>query len=73
MAVLDVIVAGDVPNVTLLTALRFVPVIVTVVPPASGPATGETLAMVGGGGMKHLPEMSALKIAAISAADSARL
>ena len=41
-------VAATPRKVTLLTAEKFVPVIVTVVPPSDVPLEGETLATVGG-------------------------
>ena len=37
------------PNLTSLAPVRFVPVIVTVVPPAAGPLVGSTLLTVGAG------------------------
>ena len=37
------------PNLTSLAPVRFVPVIVTVVPPAAGPLVGETFVTVGAG------------------------
>ena len=37
------------PNLTSLAAVRFVPVIVTVVPPAAGPLVGSTFVTVGAG------------------------
>ena len=37
------------PKLTLVAPDRLVPVIVTVVPPASGPLVGETLEIVGAG------------------------
>jgi hypothetical protein len=40
-------VAAALPNVTLAPAAKFVPVIVTAVPPATGPLLGETLLTVG--------------------------
>ncbi len=52
-AVIDVeelivkLVAAAVPNWTWVAPLRFVPVMVTVVPPAVGPRLGLTLVMVG--------------------------
>ena len=39
------------PNLTSLAPVRFVPVIVTVVPPAAGPLVGSTLLTVGAGEM----------------------
>jgi hypothetical protein len=42
-----VIVAVLVPNLTVVTVVKFEPVIVTVVPPASGPLEGETLETTG--------------------------
>ena len=42
------LVAGVEPNEDRARVLRFVPVIVTVVPPPSGPSDGLTLATVGG-------------------------
>jgi len=41
-------VAAAAPNVTVAPAAKFVPVIVTGVPPAAEPRFGETLATVGG-------------------------
>ena len=41
-------VTATVPSVTVVTANRLVPVIVTTVPPAIEPAVGETDVMVGG-------------------------
>jgi hypothetical protein len=40
--------AATPPTVTEVVPVRFVPVIVMVVPPATGPATGATLVIVGG-------------------------
>lgn len=40
-------VAGVLPNVTLVVFVRLVPVIVTVVPPATGPPVGVTAVIVG--------------------------
>ena len=40
-------VAAAVPNVTVATEAKFVPVIVTAVPPAGGPLLGDTLLTVG--------------------------
>ena len=40
-------VAAVAPKVTAVAPLKFVPVMVTVVPPAVGPAVGEMLVMVG--------------------------
>jgi hypothetical protein len=40
-------VAAVLPNVTVAPAAKFVPVIVTAVPPAAGPAFGDTLLTVG--------------------------
>jgi hypothetical protein len=40
-------VAGVLPKETLVVLVRFVPVIVTVLPPATGPALGVTDVMVG--------------------------
>jgi hypothetical protein len=40
-------VAAALPNVTLAPTAKFVPVIVTAVPPATGPLLGETLLTVG--------------------------
>ena len=37
------------PNLTSLAPVRFVPVIVTVVPPAAGPLVGSTFVTVGAG------------------------
>ena len=42
------LVAFVAPKVTAVAPVRFVPVMVTVVPPAVGPAPGETEVMVGG-------------------------
>ena len=41
------LVAAVAPNFTAVAPLRFVPVIVTLVPPASGPALGEIPVIVG--------------------------
>ena len=41
-------VAAMPPNVTVAPAAKFVPVIVTAVPPAVGPLFGDTLVTVGG-------------------------
>jgi hypothetical protein len=41
-------VAAVPPNVTVAPAAKFVPVIVTAVPPATGPLFGDTLVTVGG-------------------------
>ena len=41
-------VAAVAPNLTALAPARFVPVIVTLVPPAVGPAAGLMLVIVGG-------------------------
>jgi hypothetical protein len=41
-------VAAALPNVTVAPAAKFVPVIVTVVPPAARPLFGVTLLTVGG-------------------------
>ena len=43
------LVAGVPPNVTVAPATKFVPVIVTAVPPAVGPLLGETPLTVGAG------------------------
>ena len=40
-------VAGVPPKVTVVAPMKSVPVIVTVVPPAAGPAPGETPLTVG--------------------------
>ena len=48
-AVLAVIVADVLPNLTAVAPARLVPVIVTVVPPAVGPAVGVTCVTVGAG------------------------
>ena len=40
-------VPGVVPKCTMVTVVKLVPVIVTVVPPARGPLAGLTLATVG--------------------------
>src|SRR4029077_6097928 len=48
-----------VPNLTAVAPLRFVPVIVTEVPPAAGPAPGFTLAIVGTGGGGGSPSAGA--------------
>ena len=42
-------VAALAPNLTSLAPVRFVPVIVTVVPPPAGPLVGETFVTVGAG------------------------
>src|SRR5579863_2341353 len=44
------VVAAVVPNLTAVTPTKFVPVMVTGVPPAVGPALGLTLVTVGAGG-----------------------
>ena len=41
------LVAAVLPKVTVAPAAKFVPVIVTAVPPAGGPALGDTLVTVG--------------------------
>jgi len=41
------LVAAAEPNVTVAGETKFVPVIVTAVPPASGPTPGDTLLTVG--------------------------
>jgi hypothetical protein len=54
VAVIDValttttLVAAVLPNVTVAPVAKFVPVIVTAVPPAAGPLLGLTLLTVGG-------------------------
>jgi hypothetical protein len=54
VAVIDVplttttLVAATPPNVTVAPAVKFVPVIVTAVPPGAGPRFGDTLLTVGG-------------------------
>ena len=56
LAVIDVAeftvtkVAFAAPNFTAVAPVRFVPVMVTVVPPNVGPAVGEMEVTVGGGG-----------------------
>jgi hypothetical protein len=53
VAVIDVLltttrlVAAVLPNFTVAPAAKFVPVIVTAVPPAAGPLFGDTLLTVG--------------------------
>jgi hypothetical protein len=42
------LVAAVLPNVTAAPVAKFVPVIVTAVPPATGPPLGDTLLTVGG-------------------------
>jgi hypothetical protein len=42
------LVAAVPPNITVAPEAKFVPVIVTAVPPAVGPVLGETLVTVGG-------------------------
>ena len=42
------LVAACPPKVTVAPAAKFVPVIVTAVPPATGPLLGDTLLTVGG-------------------------
>jgi hypothetical protein len=42
------LVAAVPPNVTVAPEAKFVPVIVTAVPPATGPVLGDTLVTVGG-------------------------
>ena len=44
-------VALAAPNLTSLAPVRFVPVIVTVLPPAAGPLVGSTFVTVGAGMM----------------------
>ena len=44
------LVAVVAPNLTAVAPVRLVPVIVTLVPPAVGPAVGLTEVTVGGGG-----------------------
>jgi hypothetical protein len=43
------LVAALLPNVTVAPAAKFVPVIVTAVPPAVGPVLGDTLVTAGTG------------------------
>jgi hypothetical protein len=43
------LVAAALPNVTVAPAAKFVPVIVTAVPPATAPLLGDTLVTVGPG------------------------
>ena len=45
--VTDTFVAAATPNITVAPAPKFVPVIVTALPPAVGPALGDTLLTVG--------------------------
>ena len=45
-------VATSLPMFTEVAPVKFVPVIVTEVPPVSGPVEGETLMTVGGGGIR---------------------
>src|SRR5262252_5840130 len=40
------VVAGVLPNITLVAPVKLVPVIVTVAPPAAGPLAGDTAVMV---------------------------
>ena len=42
------LVAAAVPKLTVAPLAKFVPVMVTIVPPAAGPIFGETLVTVGG-------------------------
>ena len=49
VAELNVKLADVAPNVTAVTPVKFVPVSVTVVPPAVGPAVGEIEVTVGAG------------------------
>ena len=49
VAELNVKLAGVVPNFTFVTPVKLVPVSVTVVPPAEGPAVGEIEVTVGAG------------------------
>ena len=51
VAVFVVTVAALAPNLTAVALPRFVPVIVTLVPPAVGPADGLTLVTTGRGGL----------------------
>jgi hypothetical protein len=46
------LVAAVPPNVTVAPAAKFVPVIVTAVPPAVDPLFGDTLPTVGAGGVR---------------------
>ena len=46
-------IAAFVPNFTPVTPMKFVPVIVTEVPPSAGPKFGETLVMVGSKKLKE--------------------
>jgi hypothetical protein len=56
MAVIDVsdktlkVVAGMLPKLTAVAPVKFVPVIVTIVPPADGPLVGERPVTVGAEG-----------------------
>jgi hypothetical protein len=47
--------AGVEPKLTALALLKFVPTIVTLVPPAAGPDEGLTPMTVGGDGAKPIP------------------
>jgi hypothetical protein len=47
------LLAAAVPNVTVAPAAKFVPVIVTAVPPATGPLLGDTPLTVGATLMVH--------------------
>jgi len=49
VAVFAVIEPELLPNLTALAPLKFVPVIVTLVPPAAGPLVGEIEVTVGAG------------------------
>ena len=48
-------VAAVPPNVTAVAPITFVPVMLTHVPPATGPVNGETLANVGGSTYVYAP------------------
>jgi hypothetical protein len=47
------LLAAAAPNVTVAPAAKFVPVIVTAVPPAAGPLFGDTLRTIGAALMVH--------------------
>jgi hypothetical protein len=47
------LLAAAAPNVTVAPAAKFVPVIVTAVPPAAGPLFGDTLLTIGAALMVH--------------------
>jgi hypothetical protein len=54
--------AGLVPKSTWLTSSKFSPVMVTVVPPASGPALGETEVTTGTGKYSKVAEVEVAEV-----------